>query len=228
MAGDSVEITFIKMGQITPNSYNPNDIPEDIMAKLRAEIAKKGLVEAIIVRKTGDTYTIVDGEHRWRICRELGMEEVPCIIKDYDENEAKIKTVQLNYMRGSPVPIRLASLIHDLNKEIPLEDLARRLPYEEAQLQDNLELLKLPEDFGMAIERQAMEESKEMPMVVSFVLFKKQVEVIEQAIKIAGESLPEGTKNLKAVALEKICAEHIASQSVKGEAVKTMIESNAG
>jgi ParB family chromosome partitioning protein len=170
----------------------------------------------------------VYGEHRWRICKELGWTEIPCIVKDYDESEAKIKTVQLNYMRGSPVPVRLASLIHDLNKEIPLEDLARRLPYEEPQLRDSLELLKLPEGFGIEIQRQAMEESKEMPMVVSFVLYKKQVEVIEQAIRIAGESLPEGTKNLKAVALEKICAEYIASQSVKGEAKNIMIESNVG
>lgn len=228
MVGAGMEITLIKMEQVTPNSYNPNDIPEDIMAKLRAEIARKGLCEPIIVRQAEDGYIIVDGEHRWRICKELGVLEIPCIVKDYDESEAKIKTVQLNYMRGSPVPIRLASLIHDLNKEIPLEDLARRLPYDEPQLKDNLELLKLPEDFGMAIERQAMEESKEMPMVVSFVLFKKQVEVIEQAIKVAGESLPEGTKNLKAVALEKVCAEHIACQSVKGEAMNTMIGSNVG
>ena len=213
-----MDIKILKIEQISPNSYNPNVIQEDIMAKLRAEIAHKGLCEPIIVRQAGDTYTIVDGEHRWLICKELGWQEIPCIVQDYDDSEAKIKTLQLNYMRGFPVPIRLASLIHDLNKEIPLEDLARRLPYDEPQLMNNLELLKLPEDFGMEIERQAMEDSNEMPMVVSFVLYKNQVDVIEQAIKIAGESLPEGTKNLKAVALEKICTEYVASQLVKSEA----------
>ena len=216
MVGDSMEIIMIELNKIIPNDYNPNVVAEDTMAKLRAEIAHKGLCEPIIVRGRGnDGYEIVDGFHRWMICRDLGFKEIPCIIQDYDSQEAKIKTLQLNYMRGSAVPIKLASLIHDLNKEISLEDLAKRLPYEEPQLMDSLELLKLPEDFGMSVERQAMEESQEMPMVVSFVLYKNQVEVIEQAIKMAGEYLPEGTKNLKAVALEKICVDFIAGQEVK-------------
>lgn len=209
-----MDIKTLKIDQIVPNGYNPNVIGEDIRAKLTAEIAHKGLCEPIICRQAGATYTIVDGEHRWRICRDLGWQEIPCIVRDYDDAEAKIKTLQLNYMRGQAVPVRLASLIHDLNKEIPLEELARRLPYEEPHLLDSLELLKLPEDFGVAIELQAKEEMAEMPMAVFFVLYKKQVEVIEQAIKTAGESLPEGTKNLKAVALEKICAEYNALQVV--------------
>lgn len=187
------------------------------MAKLRAEIAQKGLCEPIIVRQAGDAYAIVDGEHRWRICRDLGWQEIPCIVKDYDDTEAKIKTVQLNYMRGQAVPVRLASLIHDLNKNMPLSDIARRLPYEEPHLLDSLELLKLPEDFGMAIERQAKTEEEQMPMVVSFVLSRKQVEVLEEAIETAAENLPEGTKNRKAVALEGICADFIERQVLKDE-----------
>ena len=121
-----MEITLIKTESIVPNDYNPNVVVEDNMAKLRVEIARKGLPEPIIVRSRGDGgYTIVDGEHRWRICRELGWQEIPCIVQDYDDKEAKIKTVQLNYLRGQAVPVLLASLIHDLNKEIPLAELAR-------------------------------------------------------------------------------------------------------
>jgi ParB family chromosome partitioning protein len=150
-----LDIKLIKIDQIFPNNYNPNVVSEDILAKLRAEISQKGLCEPIILRRKGNGYEIVDGEHRWRVCQELGWEEIPCIIQDYDDNEAKIKTLQLNYMRGSAVPVKLASLIHELSKEIKLEDLAKRLPYEEPQMLNNLELLKLPEDFSKAIEEQA-------------------------------------------------------------------------
>jgi ParB family chromosome partitioning protein len=212
-----LDIKTLKIEQIVPNNYNPNIVGEDILAKLRAEIAQKGLCEPIIVRQAGDAYTIVDGEHRWRICRDLGWQEIPCIVQDYDDKEAKIKTLQLNYMRGQAVPVRLASLIHDLNKEISLEELARRLPYEEGHLMDSLELLKLPEDFGMAVERQALEDAEEMPMVVSFVLSRKQAEVLDEAIETAAESLPEGTKNRKTVALERICADFIERQVLKDE-----------
>ena len=210
-----MDITLIELNRIKPNEYNPNIIPEDILAKLRAEIGQKGLTQPIIVRSSGNGYEIVDGYHRWLICRDLGWQEIPCIIQTYDDTEAKIKTLQLNYMRGSAVPVKLASLIHDLSKEIKLEDLAKRLPYEEVQLMDNLELLKLPEDFGKTIEDQARKEEQELPIVISFVVYKEQAEVIEEAIRIALESLPREAKNLKAMALERICADFIAMQEVK-------------
>ena len=212
-----MDISLIKIDQINPNDYNPNVVPDGIMAKLRAEIGQKGLCEPIIVRSKGDGYELVDGYHRWLICRDLGWKEIPCIIQGYDDSEAKIKTLQLNYMRGSAVPIKLANLIHDLSKEIKLEDLAKRIPYEEPQMLDNLELLKLPEDFGKTIEDQAKREEEEMPSVISFVVYKKQLEAIEQAIQLALKGLPDEAKNLKALALERICADFIERQEVKDE-----------
>ena len=224
MAGVGMEITLIELNKIVPNNYNPNVVTEDILAKLRAEIAQKGLCEPIIVRNSGNGYEVVDGEHRWQVCKDLGWREIPCIIQDYTDAEAKIKTLQLNYMRGSAVPIKLASLIHDLSKEIKLEDLAKRLPYEEPQMLNNMELLKLPEDFGKTIEEQARKDAEELPSVVSFVLYKKQLKMVEEAVKLALERLPKEAKNLKAMALEHICAEFIAGQGVKkisDDAIKT-------
>lgn len=212
-----MEIVLIELNKIIPNDYNPNMVPEDIMVKLRAEIAHKGLCEPILVRSRGDGYEIVDGEHRWRICRELGRKEIPCIIRDYDDNEAKVKTLQLNYMRGSVIPIKLAHLIHDLNKEANVEDLVKRLPYEKVELMDSLELLKLPDDFGKSLEYQAREEVEAMPVVISFVVPREQVETIEKALELAAKDLPEQTKNKKALALGKICSQFIETQEDKKE-----------
>lgn len=218
MAGDGMEVVLIELSRIKPNAYNPNVVSDDILAKLRAEIAQHGLAQPIIVRREGnDGYLIVDGEHRWRVCRDLGMREIPCIIQDFSDTEAKIKTVQLNYLHGAAVPVKLASLIHDLSKEIKLEDLARRLPYEEVQLQDSLELLKLPEDFGKTIEEQAKIEAEGLPSVITFVLYKQPMVTLEQALVIAAEGLPEGAKNRKALALEQICLDYLARQEDKEE-----------
>lgn len=212
-----MDITLIELNKIKPNDWNPNIVQEDIRVKLRAEIRQKGLTQPIIVRSSGNTYEIVDGYHRWLICKELGWQEIPCIVQDFSDTEAKVKLLQLNYLRGSAVPVKLASLIHDLNKEIPIEDLAKRLPYEEPQMLDNLELLKLPEDFGKAIEEQARKEEQELPIVISFVVYKEQLEPIEEAIKIALESLPRDAKNLRAKALEMICADFYERQRVNNQ-----------
>ena len=213
-----MDIKNLSIDLVMPNTYNPNIVPEDILAKLRAEIAQKGLCEPIIVRSSGSGYIIVDGEHRWQVCKELGLQEIPCIVQEYSDTEAKVKTLQLNYLRGSAVPIKLASLIHDLNREITLADLAKRLPYEEVQMMDSLELLKLPDDFGKELEEQALREEAELPSVISFVVYKNQLEAIEEAIKTATKDLPEGAKNLRALALEKICAKYIGREEVKTKA----------
>ena len=92
-----MDTILIELNKITPNASNPNVVSEDILAKLRAEISQKGLCVPIIVRRRGDGYEIVDGYHRWTICQDLGWKEIPCIIQDYDDNEAKMKTIQLNY-----------------------------------------------------------------------------------------------------------------------------------
>ena len=207
-----MDITLIELNRIIPNDYNPNVVSEDILAKLRQEIGQKGLCEPILVRGRDNGYVIVDGEHRWRICRELGWEEIPCIITNFDNNEARIKTLQLNYMRGSVVPVKLAALIHSLNKEIKLEELAKRLPYEEVQLKDNLELLKLPDNFGDEIKQQAKAEENQLPGVISFVVYKDQEEIIEKALEKAKQKLPDGTKNSKAIALANLCNYFIQAQ----------------
>ena len=210
-----MDIKLIELNRIQPNGYNPNAVPEDILAKLRAEIGQNGACLPIIVRVRGDGYEIIDGQHRWQVCKELGLQEIPCIVQAYSDTEARIKTLQLNYLRGSAVPIRLASLIHDLNREITLEELARRLPYEELHMMDTLELLKLPDNYGNELEEQALKEEAELPSVISFVVYKKQLEMIEGAIKTATRDLPEGAKKLRALALEKICAEYTALKGVK-------------
>ena len=45
MAGDRMQVTTVDMGLIDPNSYNPNVVQADRVAKLQLEIAKKGLIE---------------------------------------------------------------------------------------------------------------------------------------------------------------------------------------
>ena len=80
---------------------------------------------------------------------------------------------------------------------------------------DKLELLKLPEDFGTAVEAQAKREEEEMPQVVSFVLQKDQAAVLEKALMTAAEMITAQSKNAKAIALEMICAYFIENKGVK-------------
>lgn len=183
---EGLEVQKIPIFRLVPNPWNPNEISPKIMTKLKNEIKRKGVVQPILVRPKGEDYEIVDGYHRWLILKELGYAEVPCIVKDLDDTEAKLKTLQLNYMRGSAVPIKLANLIHDLNRTMTLDDLEAALPYDKAELKDDLALLKLPTDIDRVIEEKAEKERKQEPIFISAVIYKDKVkslyDFVEQAM----------------------------------------------
>ncbi|WP_422444346.1 ParB/RepB/Spo0J family partition protein [Thermoanaerobacterium sp. DL9XJH110] len=182
-----LEVKNLPIDKVRANSWNPNQMDAKTMAKLKADIRRKGVVQPILVRPVGpDEWEIVDGFHRWTILQELGYTEVPAIVLDFDDAEAKLKTLQLNYMRGAAVPIRLANLIHDLNRTMTLEDLEAVLPYEKAELKDSLELLKLPTDIDKVVEERAEKERRAEPIFISATIYKDKEkslhDFVEQAL----------------------------------------------
>lgn len=182
-----IMVREIAIDHIKPNPWNPNVVDEKIMAKLKADIKRKGFIPPVVVRQVGNNeYEIVDGEHRWTVCKELGYTTIPAQVVDMNDTEAKLKTVQLNYLRGNPVPIRMANLIHDLNRTMTLDDIEDALPYEKAELQDSLSLLKLPTDIDKQVETRAAKEREAEPIFISAVIYKDKkkglYEFVEQAM----------------------------------------------
>lgn len=182
-----IKVTRLPIDKVKANNWNPNKVDTKTMAKLKADIRRKGCIQPIIVRATSpEEWEIVDGFHRWSILQELGYAEVPAIIVEMDDTEAKLKTLQLNYMRGAAVPIRLANLIHDLNKTLTLEDLEAALPYEKTELKDSLSLLKLPADIDKVVEEKAEKERQAEPIFISATIYKDKEkslhDFVEQAL----------------------------------------------
>ncbi|AYO30609.1 ParB/RepB/Spo0J family partition protein [Biomaibacter acetigenes] len=182
-----LEVKNLPIDKVRANSWNPNQMDAKTMAKLKSDIQRRGFVQPILVRQTNDDeWEIIDGYHRWSVLHELGYKEVPAIVIDMDDTEAKLKTIQLNYMRGNAVPIRLANLIHDLNKTMTLEDLEAALPYEKAELKDSLDLLKLPTDIDKVVEERAEKERRAEPIFISATIYKDKEkslhDFVEQAL----------------------------------------------
>jgi len=182
----STEVRLLPIDKVRPNEYNPNRIDEKNLAKLKADIQRKGKVPPIVVRPTGqDEWEIVDGYHRWAILKELGHTRVPAVVWEIDETEAKLKTLQLNYLRGNPIQVRLANLVHDLNRTMTLEDLEAALPYEQAELKDSLALLKLPTDIDKVVEERAEKERKAEPIFISATIYKDKEKSLHDFVEQA-------------------------------------------
>jgi ParB family chromosome partitioning protein len=129
-----------------------------------------------------NSFEIIDGEHRYRIARSLDIKEMPCMVIQVPDAEAKIKTLQLNGLRGENEPERLARLIRDLSIDYDIDELEALIPLDKYDIQASLELL---ETMDMQKPDTGLEDKMEQileEVIFSTVVTRNQKNLIEHAI----------------------------------------------
>jgi ParB family chromosome partitioning protein len=187
---DKLRVTEIEVGKLKPNPWNPNRMSDEMFHKLREYIKREGMVEPIVVRPDGDGFEILGGYHRWLICKELRFDTVPCVVVELDDRRARILSINLNELKGQSLPQLLAELIHDLSREVTLDDLETQLPYSLSELKDSLEILKLPDGLDAWLEEEAARQERERPVILSFVV--DDAEPVERALEEASSKHTAG------------------------------------
>ena len=90
-------IIRIPVDQLQANDWNPNELTEEELAELLAEIKHLGHVpKPLVVRKNGDGFIIIDGEHCWLAAKEAGLGTVECEVIKADDFEAMRQTYKRN------------------------------------------------------------------------------------------------------------------------------------
>jgi len=211
MKTEGVEkLTVVEIGVeiLTPNPWNPNRMSEEMRAKLKAYIQREGFVEPLVVRTRGEQYEILGGYHRWCVAKELGYKTVPCVVVELDDQRAKILSVNLNELKGQSLPSLLGNLIHDLSKELTLDDLQTQLPYSIEELKDSLELLKLPDGLDALLDDEMARQERDRPSVLTFVV--DSADGVEAAIELAKSKHGIGTRGK---ALMEICRSYLDTET---------------
>jgi len=207
-----LSIVELSTEALEPNPWNPNQMDPLTRAKLKAYLSAEGLVQPLVVRPHPDTaerYQILGGFHRWSLCAELGWEMVPCVVLEVDDRRAKILTVNLNELSGDPLPHLMAELLYDLNHDSSLEDLVTQLPYSLREMEDSLELLKLPSGLDLQLEKAVREHEAGSPTQLTFLVDEAQP--VESAIEEIAEGL-EG-KNRRGRALVQLAQWYLAAHA---------------
>lgn len=132
---------------IDNNSEQPRKkFDENKLRELADSIEQHGVVQPIIVRKNGERYAIVAGERRFRAARLAGLNEVPVIVREMDEQEVLEVALIENLQREDLNPIEEATAIRALMDEHDLtqEDVASRLGKSRPAIANTLRLLTMP------------------------------------------------------------------------------------
>jgi len=138
----------VNIDWIFPNQYNPNFQTKEMIEKGKKSVEEFGFLVPILVREKdildsegniiGDeVYEIIDGEHRWRYCKEIGYKEIDVeSLGKISDQLAKFLTIQLNNLKGKDDILKRAELLKQLS-----EGQLSLLPFDNKQIEEEMKLL---------------------------------------------------------------------------------------
>lgn len=143
-------IDEVPIEQVVPNPDQPRtSFKKEELAELAESIQKDGLLQPIVVRKTGaDSYQIIAGERRWQACKMVGLAKVPIRIKEVDDAKALELAMIENIQRSDLNPIEEAygyRRMMERNDMTQLE-VAKAMSKGRSTVANALRLLELPEE----------------------------------------------------------------------------------
>ncbi len=139
----------INIDKLIRNENQPRKhFDEEKLNELAESIKEKGVIQPIIVSPFEDKYVIIVGERRWRAAKKAGLQEIPCIIKDYAEFEKLEIALIENIQREDLNPIEEATAYEELIKHLNItqEELAKKIGKSRTTITNTIRLLKLPKN----------------------------------------------------------------------------------
>jgi len=138
---------MIPIELIDPNPNQPRQVMGDL-SELMASIAEKGILEPLVVRQRGERFQIVAGERRYQAAVQVGLRELPAVVRDVDETEMLELALIENLQRKDLTPFEESEALHGLADSCGYthEDLARRLGKSRTSITESLALTAMPEE----------------------------------------------------------------------------------
>ncbi len=144
----TIGIRNVPVDRIEPNPENPRLlIEEDALVDLAASIREHGVLQPILLRPAGpNTYQLVAGERRWRAARLAGLETVPALVEDLDDDAALEIAIIENLQREDLSPLEEASMYDRMIKDhgYSVRRLAQKVGKDKGYLENRLRLADAP------------------------------------------------------------------------------------
>ncbi len=142
-----VDKTTCAIDCLQPGKYQPRgDFDEASLVELADSIRKQGLLQPLVVRPLAHgRYEIIAGERRWRACQQVGLAEVPVIIRPVDDETAMAMALVENLQREELNAMDQARAIQRLVEEFNLthQQIAELLSKSRTAVSNSVRLLNL-------------------------------------------------------------------------------------
>src|SRR3989338_2764231 len=147
-------VTFVRTIDLVENPNQPRiAFDSEKLSDLISSIKEKGVLQPILVRRKDEGYEVVAGERRLRAARALGMDEVPVVVKNLNDEESLVVALIENLQREELNAIESAKafkrLIDDFNFTQYI--VAQQVAKDRSTVTNFLRLLKLPGEIQKGI-----------------------------------------------------------------------------
>ena len=144
----------LPVDSIDPNPLQPRRIfQNERLVELAQSIRANGIVQPLVVRRTGDRFQLVAGERRWRAAKLAEIHQVPVVIREIpDDRLLEISLIE-NIQREDLNPIETAQAFSRLTAELQLnpEQIGQRTGKDRTTIVNFLRLLNLSEDLQQLV-----------------------------------------------------------------------------
>lgn len=216
-----------------PDDNDRFDIPLATLQELTESIIEIGLLEPILVNKSGERFTVIAGKRRLLASRKAGAKKIKCIVKEVDQKTAAIMRAAENLQRVDLSPIEEGMTFARLydHEGFTVKMIAKKMGKSEYHVTRKMSLLKMDEEVqkavhegkiseGVGLELSKIEDKKELYRYlyiavengVTTQIAKLWTEDLRKALQYIGgetgqgEGLPDEEKIIKQYATCDTCA----------------------
>jgi len=140
------QIREVPTNRVLPNPAQPRlSYEEDSLAELADSIREHGVLQPILVRPSGSQFELIAGERRWRAARMAGLNAVPAIVLDFDEETALEVSIIENLQREDVSPLEEAGMYRKmLALGYSVRQLAGKIGKDKGYVENRLRLADAP------------------------------------------------------------------------------------
>ena len=145
-AGRNSNLENISVTRIRPSPNQPRKaFDAGALESLTASIREVGVLQPIVVRPDGFDYVLIAGERRWRAAQEVGLAEIPALIRDTDEGGSLTEALIENLQREDLSSLEEAAAFQQLEADFGLThaEIGERVGRSRAAVSNTIRLLKL-------------------------------------------------------------------------------------
>jgi ParB family chromosome partitioning protein len=132
---------------LDPNPGQPRQVMGDL-SELMASVNEKGIIEPLVVRPFAGRFQIIAGERRYHAAVQVGLREVPVVVREADDREVMEIALVENLQRKDLTAFEESEALHQLAQRCGYthEDMARKLGKSRTAITESLSLGNMPEE----------------------------------------------------------------------------------